>query len=114
LLVHQNAADVLAVQQVLVALVDLVKPVPIGHQFVELEMAGTVQVEHPRYVAERVAATEQRAWIRFSNSVSSKPETWMVFSAGPASPVTITVPCLCVAANAALMTCPVPESGTGA
>src|SRR6266487_4582819 len=59
--IHDHAADVLAVQQVLVPLVDLVEGVGGGDQLVQLEVAGLVQLHHPRDVVERVAGTEQAA-----------------------------------------------------
>src|SRR5215510_15409052 len=58
---HDHAADVLAVQQVLVALVDLVEGVGGGDQLVQLQVAGPVELHHPRDVVERVAGTEQAA-----------------------------------------------------
>src|SRR5262245_30429126 len=59
--IHQHAADVLAVQQVLVPLVDLVEGVGGGDQLVQLQVAGPVELHHPRDVVERVAGTEQAA-----------------------------------------------------
>src|SRR6266487_3799139 len=59
--IHDHAADVLAVQQVLVALVDLVEGVGGGDQLVQLEVAGPVELHHPRDVVERVTGTEQAA-----------------------------------------------------
>src|SRR5215831_2295279 len=56
---QDHAADVLAVEQVLVALVDLIEGVRRGDQFVQLEVAGLVKLHHPRDVVERVAGTEQ-------------------------------------------------------
>src|SRR5437899_12879459 len=44
--VKDDPADVLAVEQVLVALVDVVEPVRLGDQLVELDVAAAVQVEH--------------------------------------------------------------------
>src|SRR5215831_459759 len=58
---HDHAADVLAVQQVLVALVDLVEGVGGGDQLVQLQIAGPVELHHPRDVVERVAGAEQAA-----------------------------------------------------
>src|SRR5215468_10574393 len=58
---HDHAADVLAVQQVLVALVDLVEGVGGGDQLVQLQVAGPVELDHPRDVVERVAGAEQAA-----------------------------------------------------
>src|SRR5215470_7673159 len=57
--IQDHAADVLAVQQVLVPLVDLVEGVGAGDQLVELEVTGPVKLHHPRDVVERVAGTEQ-------------------------------------------------------
>src|SRR5437773_9186431 len=59
--IHDHAADVLAVQQVLVTLVDLVEGVGGGDQLVQLQVAGPVELHHPRDVVERVAGTEQAA-----------------------------------------------------
>src|SRR5215813_3664945 len=59
--IHDHAADVLAVQQVLVPLVDLVEGVGGGDQLVQLQVAGLVELHHPRDVVERVAGTEQAA-----------------------------------------------------
>ena len=53
-------SDVLAVEHVLVGLVDLVQLVPASDQLVELEVAGAVEIEQPGHVVERVAVTEQR------------------------------------------------------
>src|SRR5215475_3624529 len=53
--------DVLAVPHVLIALVDLVQRVGLGDQRVQLEVAGLVQLDHPRDVVERVAGAEQAA-----------------------------------------------------
>src|SRR5215469_1890061 len=59
--IQDHAADVLAVQQVLVPLVDLVEGVRGGDQLVQLEVAGLVELNHPRDVVERVAGAEQAA-----------------------------------------------------
>src|SRR5215472_11402581 len=59
--IHDHTADVLAVQQVLVPLVDLVEGVGGGDQLVQLQVAGLVELHHPRDVVERVAGTEQAA-----------------------------------------------------
>src|SRR5690349_15872272 len=56
---QDHAADVLAVDQVLVSLVDLVEGVRRGDQLVQLQVAGLVKLHHPRDVVERVAGTEQ-------------------------------------------------------
>src|SRR5215471_13707695 len=58
---QDHAADVLPVEQVLVSLVDLVEGVRRGDQLVQLEVAGLVELHHPRDVVERVAGTEQAA-----------------------------------------------------
>src|SRR5215471_2715223 len=58
---QDHAADVLAVQQVLVPLVDLVEGVGGGDQLVQLEVAGLVELHHPRDVVERVTGAEQAA-----------------------------------------------------
>src|ERR1044071_7778932 len=60
-LVHDDAADVLAVEHVLVALVDLVEPVPAGDQLVELQASGLPQPQQPRDVELRVALAEDGA-----------------------------------------------------
>src|SRR5215813_6324420 len=57
--IQDHAADVLAVQQVLIPLVDLVEGVGAGDQLVQLEVTGPVELHHPRDVVERVAGTEQ-------------------------------------------------------
>src|SRR5215471_5058719 len=59
--IHDHAADVLAVQQVLVPLVDLVEGVGGGDQLIQLQVAGPVEIHHPRDVVERVAGAEQAA-----------------------------------------------------
>src|SRR5215475_9348351 len=59
--IQDHAADVLAVQQVLVPLVDLVEGVCGGDQLVQLEVTGLVELHQPRNVVERVAGTEQAA-----------------------------------------------------
>src|SRR5215469_6432138 len=58
---QDDAPDVLAVQHVLVALVDLVERVGLGDQLVELEVPGPVQLHHQRDVVERVTGSEQAA-----------------------------------------------------
>src|SRR5215831_14289600 len=60
-LVEQHAAHVLAVQQVLVTLVDLIQRVFAGHQLVQLQAASPVQVQHAGDLVEGVAAAEQRS-----------------------------------------------------
>src|SRR5215467_2253077 len=60
-LVHDHAPDVLAVQQVAVALVDLVQAVPAGDQLLDLEVARAVQGQHLGDVVQRVRRAEQRA-----------------------------------------------------
>src|SRR5215467_3839214 len=59
--IQDDAADVPAVEQVLVALVDLVEGVRRGDQLVQLQVAGLVELHHPRDVVERVAGAEQAA-----------------------------------------------------
>src|SRR5262249_12515209 len=44
--VHDDAADVLAVHQVLVALPDVIQPVLAGDKLIQLEHAGPVHVDH--------------------------------------------------------------------
>src|SRR3954470_11968224 len=60
-LVDDHSADVLAVEQVLVALVDLIERVALGDQLVELEAAGLVHAEQLRDVVHGVAGAEQAA-----------------------------------------------------
>src|SRR3954447_3222822 len=60
-LVLDHPADVDPGEQVLVALVDLLEPVPAGDQLVELEVAAAVVPEQPRDVGRRVAVAEQAA-----------------------------------------------------
>src|SRR6516164_1940841 len=57
--IQDHAADVLPVEQVLVSLVDLVEGVRRGDQLVQLQVAGLIQLHHPRDVVERIAGTEQ-------------------------------------------------------
>ena len=59
--VHDDAAHVLAGEQVVVALVDLVQRVGAGDDLVELEVAGLVEPEDLRDVGGRVAVAEQAA-----------------------------------------------------
>src|ERR1700730_3927581 len=61
ILVDDNAADVLAVLQVLVGLVDLVEAVAAGDQLVELEVPGAGEAQQPGDVVEGVAVPEQGA-----------------------------------------------------
>src|SRR3984957_2559107 len=56
--VGDDAADDLAVVQVLVARVDVVERVAAGDELVELELAGPVEAEQPGDVVERVAHAE--------------------------------------------------------
>src|SRR5580658_8677436 len=60
-LVDDDAADVLAREEILVALVDLVQGVSAGDDLVQLEVAGLVQAEDLRDVVGRVAVAEQAA-----------------------------------------------------
>src|SRR5581483_6902293 len=60
-LVNDDAPDVLAGQQVVIALVDLVELVLLGDELVELDVAGPVELEHLGDVAHRVGVPEQRA-----------------------------------------------------
>lgn len=55
-LVHDDAADVLVVVEIGVALVDLIEGVCLGDQLVELDMSGPVQVQQLRDVVDRIAA----------------------------------------------------------
>src|SRR5437879_2698400 len=59
--VDHDAPDVLAVEQVVVALVDLFELVGTRDDLVELEVAGLVQPEDPGDVHGRVAISEQTA-----------------------------------------------------
>src|SRR6516165_1937346 len=59
--IPDHPADVLAVQQILVALVDLVERVGGGDELVELEVARLVELDHAGDVVERVARPEQAA-----------------------------------------------------
>src|ERR671925_402634 len=52
-LVEEDAADVLSVEQVAVAVVELVERVPAGDQLVQLEGAAAVEAEQPGDVVER-------------------------------------------------------------
>src|SRR5580692_1920811 len=58
---QDETPDVLAVQHVLVALVDVLELVGGGDQLVQLQVAGLVELYHPRDVVERVARAEQAA-----------------------------------------------------
>src|SRR4051794_39943783 len=60
-LVDDHASDVLAVEHVLEALVDVVELVAVGHQLVELELPRLVEADEVADVVHRVAAAEQRA-----------------------------------------------------
>src|SRR5215467_2288216 len=55
-LVDDDAADVLAVVHVLVALVDLIELVPAGDQLIELELARLVEADEHGHVNQRAAA----------------------------------------------------------
>src|SRR5437763_4973546 len=59
-LVCDDAAQVLAVEQVLVPLVDLVQRVVPGDELVQLVFARLVEVEHLADVVDRVAAPEEQ------------------------------------------------------
>src|SRR5258705_186902 len=60
-LVHDDAAEVLAVHHVLVALVDLVEGVTLADQLAQLDVAGLPQAQDHRDVVQRVGPAEQRA-----------------------------------------------------
>src|SRR6185437_8801522 len=60
-LVDDHAADVLAVEHVLVALVDLIQLVPAGDQLVELELARLVEADELRHVDQGAAPAVDRA-----------------------------------------------------
>src|SRR5438046_200041 len=60
-LVHDDAAEVLAVHHVLVALVDLVQGVALTDQLGQLDVAGLPQAQDHRDVVQRVGPAEQRA-----------------------------------------------------
>src|ERR1700759_5301544 len=72
-LVDHDAADVLAGQQVVVALVDLFKLVGPGDDLVELEVAGLVQPEDLGDVGGRVAVAEQAALHRLAEQGQDGP-----------------------------------------
>src|SRR3954467_3428561 len=59
--VDDHASDVLAVEHVLEALVDVVQGVGVRDQLVELELAGLVEADEVANVVHRVAGAEQRA-----------------------------------------------------
>src|SRR5262249_2317527 len=59
--VDDHAPDVLAVEHVLEALVDVVERVALRDQLVELELAGLVEPDQVADVVHRVARAEQRA-----------------------------------------------------
>src|SRR4051812_34317224 len=59
--VNHHAPDVLAVEHVLEALVDVVQGVGVGDQLVELELARLVEADEVADVVHRVARAEQRA-----------------------------------------------------
>src|SRR5262249_47331614 len=59
--VDDHSADVLAVEHVLEALVDVVQGVGVGDELVELELAGLVEADEVLDVVHRVARAEQRA-----------------------------------------------------
>ena len=61
MLVDDDAADVPAIHQVVIALVDLIERIGTGNELVELEVAGLVEAEDLRDVRRRVAVTEQAA-----------------------------------------------------
>src|SRR3954470_7434018 len=60
-LVDYHAPDVLAVEHVLEALVDVVERVRLGDQLVKLELARLVEPDEVADVVHRVAAAEERA-----------------------------------------------------
>src|SRR5690242_19737855 len=60
-LVDDHAADVLAVEHVLVALVDLVQLVAAGDQLIQLELARLVEADEERHVGQGVATAVDRA-----------------------------------------------------
>src|SRR3984957_6497609 len=72
-LVDDDAAHVLAGQQVVVALVDLIQGVGPGDDLVELEVAGLVQAEDLGDVGGRVAVTEQAALDRLAEKRQDRP-----------------------------------------
>src|SRR6185437_6926805 len=72
-LVNDDAADVLAGHQVVVALVDLFQRVGPGDDLVELEVAGLVQAEDLGNVGGRVAVTEQAALHRLAEQGQDGP-----------------------------------------
>src|SRR6266480_4072257 len=72
-LVDHGAADVLAGQQVVVALVDLVQGVGLGDDLVELEVACLVQAEDLGDVGGRVAVAEQASLHRLAEQGQDGP-----------------------------------------
>src|SRR5690348_11119264 len=72
-LVDHHAADVLARQQVVVALVDLFQLVRLGDDLVQLEVAGLVQAEDLGDVGGRVAVAEQAALDRLAEQGQDRP-----------------------------------------
>src|SRR3984885_6090815 len=60
-LVHDDATDVLAVQHVLVAQVDVLQPIPAADQLVQLQLAGLVEPEQPRDDKQGIAAAVESA-----------------------------------------------------
>src|SRR5690242_12492905 len=72
-LVDYDAADVLAGQQVVVALVDFFQRVGPGDDLVELEVAGLVQPEDLGDVGGRIAVAEQAALDRLAEQGQDRP-----------------------------------------
>src|ERR1700691_4735010 len=72
-LVDHDAAYVLAGQQVLIALVDLIQGVGPGDDLVELEVAGLIQAKDLGDVGGRVAVTEQAALHRLTEQRQDGP-----------------------------------------
>src|SRR5580658_1621378 len=72
-LVDHDAAHVLAGQQVLVALVDLVQGVGPGDDLVELDVPGLVQAQDLGDVGSRVAVAEQAALHRLAEQGQDRP-----------------------------------------
>src|SRR5580700_10451062 len=73
MLVDHDAAYVLAGQQVLIALVDLIQGVGPGDDLVELEVAGLIQAKDLGDVGGRVAVTEQAALHRLTEQGQDGP-----------------------------------------
>src|SRR5215472_8809303 len=61
MLVHEDAADVLAIHKVLIPLINFVEGIRPGNELVQLDVTLVPQAEDHRDVIQRVGAAEQRA-----------------------------------------------------